>query len=108
MVSGSGALLLTLIFSGWGAFAALAPHWQAVLALGVFATALPVTFFMRLIRAAGPTRAAMTGYLVPAVAAVMGVLVLGETLELRQIIGGCIILAGVFLVSTAPAGGRAR
>jgi drug/metabolite transporter (DMT)-like permease len=108
MVSGSSALLLTLVFSGGAALAALAPHWQAVLALGVFATALPVTFFMRLIRAAGPTRAAMTGYLVPAVAAVMGVLVLGETLELRQIIGGCIILAGVFLVSTAPAGGRAR
>lgn len=108
MVSGSGALLLTLTFSGWGALLALAPHWQAALALGVLATALPVTFFMRLIRAAGPTRAAVTGYLVPAVAAVMGVLVLGETLELRQIIGGCIILAGVFLVSTAPAGGRAR
>lgn len=108
MVSGSGALLLTLIFSGAGALAALVPHWQAALALGVLATALPVTFFMRLIRAAGPTRAAVTGYLVPAVAAVMGVLVLGETLELRQIIGGCIILAGVFLVSTAPAGGRAR
>ena len=108
MVSGSGALLLTLAFSGGAALAALAPHWQAVLALGVFATALPVTIFMRLIRAAGPTRAAMTGYLVPAVAAVLGVLVLGETLELRQIIGGCIILAGVFLVSTAPAGGRTR
>lgn len=108
MVSGTGALLLTLTFSGWGALLALAPHWQAALALGVFATAMPVAFFMRLIRAAGPTRAAMTGYLVPAVAAVLGVLVLGETLELRQIIGGCIILAGVFLVSTAPAGGRAR
>lgn len=108
MVSGSGALLLTLIVSGWGALAALTPHWQAVLALGVLATALPVTIFMRLIRAAGPTRAAMTGYLVPAVAAVLGVLVLGETLELRQITGGCIILVGVFLVSTAPAGGRDR
>ncbi|MEI5665516.1 DMT family transporter [Bosea sp. CCNWLW174] len=107
MVSGTGALLLTLTVSGWGALLALAPHWQAALALGVFATAMPVAFFMRLIRAAGPTRAAMTGYLVPAVAVAMGVLVLGETLELRQVIGGCIILAGVFLVSTAPAGGRA-
>lgn len=108
MVSGTGALLLTLTISGWGALLALAPHWRAALALGVFATAMPVAFFMRLIRAAGPTRAAMTGYLVPAVAVAMGVLVLGETLELRQVIGGCIILAGVFLVSTAPAGGRAE
>lgn len=61
-----------------------------------------MTVFMRLIRAAGPTRAAMTGYLVPTVAATMGVLVLGETLELRQIAAGCIILIGVFLVTMAP------
>jgi drug/metabolite transporter (DMT)-like permease len=27
---------------------------------------------------------------------------LHENLELRQIFGGCIILAGVFLVTTAP------
>ena len=106
MVSGGGALLLTLAFSGWGALLALTPHWQAALALGVLATAMPVAFFMRLIRAAGPTRAAMTGYLVPVVATVMGVLVLGETLELRQIIGGVIILAGVFFVTTAPAGAK--
>jgi drug/metabolite transporter (DMT)-like permease len=56
---------------------------------------------MRLIRAAGPTRAAMTGYLVPTVATIMGIVVLNETLELRQFVGGCVILAGVFLVSTA-------
>jgi drug/metabolite transporter (DMT)-like permease len=43
----------------------------------------------------------MTGYLVPTVATIMGIIVLNETLELRQLIGGCIILAGVFLVSTA-------
>ena len=71
-------------------------------ALGIFATAIPVTVFMRLIRAAGPTRAAMTGYLVPTVAVILGILVLHEDLELRQVLGGCIILAGVFLVTTAP------
>lgn len=73
-----------------------------MLALGIVCTAIPMTVFMRLIRAAGPTRAAMTGYLVPTVAALMGMLVLGETLELRQIAAGCIILIGVFLVTMAP------
>jgi len=48
----------------------------------------------------------MTGYLVPTVAAVMGVVVLGETLELRQVVAGCIILLGVFMVTTAPRGAR--
>ena len=35
-------------------------------------------------------------------AAIMGMLVLGEPLELRQIAAGCIILIGVFLVTMAP------
>lgn len=102
VVSGLGASLLALLFAGPMAFLPLRDHWAPMLALGIVCTAIPMTLFMRLIRAAGPTRAAMTGYLVPTVAATMGVLVLGETPELRQIVAGCIILIGVFLVTTAP------
>jgi drug/metabolite transporter (DMT)-like permease len=98
--SGAVALTLALLLAGPQSMLALREHWAAMLALGVVCTAIPMTVFMRLIRAAGPTRAAMTGYLVPTVAALMGVLVLGETLEMRQILAGCIILAGVFLVTT--------
>lgn len=102
VVSGLSASFLALLFAGPAAFLPLSNHWAAMLALGVVCTAIPMTVFMRLIRAAGPTRAAMTGYLVPTVAAAMGVLVLGETLELRQIAAGCIILIGVFMVTMAP------
>jgi len=102
MFSGTIATTLTLAVLGPAAFAPLGNHLPAMLALGIFATAIPVTVFMRLIRAAGPTRAAMTGYLVPTVAVILGVIVLHENLELRQVLGGCIILAGVFLVTTAP------
>lgn len=102
MFSGLIATTLTLVVLGPAAFLPFRDHLPAMLALGIFATAIPVTVFMRLIRAAGPTRAAMTGYLVPTVAVVIGVVVLHENLELRQILGGCIILAGVFLVTTAP------
>ncbi len=101
IVSGVVALALTLALSGAAALAPIADHLPAMLALGLLSTAVPMAIFMKLIRAAGPTRAAMTGYLVPAVATIMGVVVLGETLELRQAIGGCIILAGVFLASGA-------
>jgi drug/metabolite transporter (DMT)-like permease len=102
MFSGVIATGLTLAILGPSAFLPLGSHLPVMLALGVFATAIPVTVFMRLIRAAGPTRAAMTGYLVPTVAVILGVVVLREALELRQVLGGCIILAGVFLVTTAP------
>ncbi|MBX9909890.1 MAG: DMT family transporter [Beijerinckiaceae bacterium] len=101
VVSGIVALLLALVFAGPSAFAPTGGHVPAMLALGLLSTAIPMAVFMRLIRAAGPTKAAMTGYLVPTVATIMGILVLKETLELRQIIGGCIILAGVFLVTTS-------
>jgi drug/metabolite transporter (DMT)-like permease len=102
MFSGTIATTLTLAVLGPSAFLPVLDHLPTMLALGVLATAIPVTVFMRLIRAAGPTRAAMTGYLVPTVAVILGVVVLHEALELRQILGGCIILAGVFLVTTAP------
>lgn len=102
MFSGTIATTLTLAVLGPAAFLPLGDHLPAMLALGIFATAIPVTVFMRLIRAAGPTRAAMTGYLVPTVAVILGVVVLHENLGLHQILGGCIILAGVFLVTTAP------
>lgn len=102
MLSGMIATTLTLAILGPAAFLPLGNHLPAMLMLGVVATAIPVTVFMRLIRAAGPTRAAMTGYLVPTVAVILGVVVLHEALELRQVLGGDIILAGVFLVTTAP------
>jgi drug/metabolite transporter (DMT)-like permease len=102
MFSGMIATTLTLAILGPAAFLPLGNHLPAMLTLGVVATAIPVTVFMRLIRAAGPTRAAMTGYLVPTVAVILGVVVLHEALELRQVLGGCIILAGVFLVTAAP------
>ncbi|WP_054208961.1 DMT family transporter [Bosea vaviloviae] len=101
VVSGLVALALTLVFAGPVAFAPMTEHVPAMLALGLLATAIPMAVFMRLIRAAGPTRAAMTGYLVPSVATILGIVVLGETLELRQVVGGCIILVGVFLVTTS-------
>lgn len=104
VVSGTVALGLTLALAGPAALVPIAEHWPAMLALGILCTAVPMAIFMRLIRAAGPTRAAMTGYLVPTVATIMGILVLNETLELRQFVGGCIILAGVFVVSTARRG----
>lgn len=102
MFSGAIATGLALAVLGPAAFVPLGGHLPAMLTLGILATAIPVTVFMRLIRAAGPTRAAMTGYLVPTVAVILGIVVLGETLELRQVAAGCIILTGVFLVTMAP------
>ena len=44
----------------------------------------------------------MIGYLLPVFATGLAVLLLGEHVGLRDLLGGAIILAGVYTVSTAP------
>jgi drug/metabolite transporter (DMT)-like permease len=69
-------------------------------ALGVLATAIPILLFMRLIRGAGPTRAAMASYLVPVWATVLAILFLGERVSLREVVGAVAVLSGVAIVSS--------
>ncbi|KAA2241239.1 DMT family transporter [Salinarimonas soli] len=93
------AIALTLI--GPAGFAPAGGVALPVLALGILGTALPIVLFMRLIRAAGPTRAAMVGYLTPVAATLLAMAFLGEHIGPRELLGGAVVLAGVYLVSTA-------
>lgn len=102
VVSACVATVLTFSLSGSGAYLPIAENWHLMLGLGVIATALPITLFMHLIRNDGPTKAAMIGYLLPVFATVMAVIFLGETIGLREILGGLIVLLGVYVVTTSP------
>lgn len=93
------ATLLALVFSGPAAFVATGDHIAPLLALGIVSTALPILFFMRLIKQAGPTRASMVGYLMPVWTAILAVLFLNEHIGLREVLGGMVVLAGVAVVS---------
>jgi drug/metabolite transporter (DMT)-like permease len=99
VVSAVAGTSVAIAVSGPGAYAGVAGHGLPLLALGLFSTALPIWLFMRLITAGGPTKAAMAGYLTPVAAVTLGVLVLGEPLELRQILGGVVVLVGVAVVT---------
>jgi drug/metabolite transporter (DMT)-like permease len=99
------ATVLALALVGPQAFAGVPEHAASLLGLGVLATAIPVVLFMRLIRGAGPTRAAMVGYLMPVWTALLAIPFLGERVGAREILGGLVVLAGVALVSL---GGRAK
>lgn len=92
---------LALPLYGISALAPAANHIWVLLALSVLCTAFPIAIFMRLIVRAGPTRAALTGYSVPAVAVAIGALVLHERLTMWQAAGGLTAMAGVFLVATS-------
>ncbi|WP_262029112.1 DMT family transporter [Microvirga sp. Mcv34] len=97
--SGAGAMVLALTLAGPSAFAPVLPNALPLLALGALATALPMLLFMHLIRRTGPTRASMVGYLTPVWTTIMAVLFLGESIGLREILGGAVVLTGVALVS---------
>lgn len=99
LFSGIPATLLVLATTGLASFAAVPDHGPALLVLGLFATALPIVLYLRILRAAGPTRGAMNGYLVPFWTILLGIGLLGETVGPLQVTGGLVVLAGVALVS---------
>ena len=93
------ALALALLFEPREDWRAVATLWPQILVFGALGSALPFTLFMWMIQRAGPVKATMVGYLVPLVAATLATLTLGETLAPRQIVGGLVILAGVWMTT---------
>jgi drug/metabolite transporter (DMT)-like permease len=69
----------------------------ALLTLGLLCTAAALTLFFTLIVEAGPSRAAVITYVNPAIAVVLGVIVLGEPLTLAIVGGFLLIIAGSWL-----------
>jgi drug/metabolite transporter (DMT)-like permease len=101
MISAFGATGLALLFGGVASYAPVTQSLPAMVGLSLISTAAPITIFMYMIRAQGPTRASMTGYLIPVFAYGLAILLLGEPLGLREVAGGTIALIGVYFVSTA-------
>lgn len=80
-----------------GLFAASPPMWAAVAGLALLSTAFAYVLFFRIVAAAGATNASLVTLLVPPSAILLGVLFLGEHLELFEIIG--MFLIGLGLVT---------
>jgi len=96
---GLGALLLT-------PFVPLSPLpdempglevWGSILALGALGTGVAYILNFNVVREAGAQTASMVTYLVPVVAVLCGVTLLGEPLGWHEPAGGLLIVAGVAL-----------
>jgi len=85
-----------LIVARWTPGAAL-----AVLALGALGTALANVLLMVAAGRVGATRASATTFLIPAVALVLGVVVLGEHVARWSVVGGAVCVAGAWLTRRA-------
>jgi drug/metabolite transporter (DMT)-like permease len=75
----------------------------SVLVLSIVCTAIAFVFFFALIAEIGPVRATVFTYINPAVAAVVGVLVLHENFTFGMAIGFVLVLAGSVLATRRPA-----
>lgn len=102
LLSGVPTFVLVMAFAGPGAFAGVPDAALTLVILGVFGTALPIVLYMRILRAAGPTVGSMNGYFLPPWTILLGFLILGEALSLREILATAIVLAGIMVVSTTP------
>jgi drug/metabolite transporter (DMT)-like permease len=83
----------------------------AILYSGALAAGISNVFVINAIRSVGPTRATAMQFLVPAGAVVLGAVFLAEPVGLPQVIGGAVIVLGVWLTrrpSILPPTVRAR
>jgi drug/metabolite transporter (DMT)-like permease len=72
---------------------------ESVLGLAVICTALAFILFFALIREVGPVRATVITYVNPAVAAVVGVAFLDETISVGMILGFTLVIVGSVLAT---------
>jgi drug/metabolite transporter (DMT)-like permease len=99
-----GWLFSTLLLLGQGGLTQMAllsqNGWAAVLFLGIFCTALGYLFWYDGLSALTASQAGAFIYLEPLVTAIAAWVVLGEPLSAASLLGGGLILGGVWLVNT--------
>ena len=75
------------------------PGWIAIFAIALVSTVLPiVTFFAGLSRV-GPSRASTISTFEPVVTVILAALILGESINILQLLGGFLILAAAVICS---------
>lgn len=83
------------------------PALLSVLWLGLLGSCLAYILYFYVLQEWGATRTTLVTYLIPVVGVAAGVLVLGERLDWRTVLGAILILSGVGLVNWRPGRGRA-
>ena len=105
--AGGAALVLFVAALTQGApLVAFTPEaWAAILALAIICTVLAFIIFLRGLTVIGPVRTAIVSTVEPFWTALLGSLVLGQSIGPRVFIGGCLIAAAVVLLQVM---GRSR
>jgi len=108
----AGSLMLlpfSFLDGGWsGAARAPASAWGGVAYLAVGGTVLAFVLFYEGVRLIGAARASSFALLVPIFGVVSSVLVLGEHLRLSLVLGGAVVLAGLWIAESERSRAAAR
>jgi drug/metabolite transporter (DMT)-like permease len=78
---------------------------EALLWLGVTASAVAPLLFFHLIASWGAARTSIVNYLIPLVGVSAGAVILGESVGPATVLGGLVVIAGVAIATRAPARG---
>ncbi len=76
--------------------------WFAILWLGLLGTFIAYILFFSLLQSVGPTKTTLVTYFIPVVGVALGVIFLGETLDLRLVVGSILIVGGIVVVNWKP------
>jgi drug/metabolite transporter (DMT)-like permease len=106
LIAGGVLGTLSALHGEWGRFSGSAHALAALAYLVVFGSCIAYGAYFWLVRHVPPVQVGTTAYVNPAVAAVLGWLLLDERMTKNQWIGTVIILAGTLLVSLTARSGR--
>ncbi len=98
----ASTVFVTLQFALTRSLAALGVLWSVhalTLAMAVFSTVLPTWMIAESVRRIGASASSLVGSLGPMFTIGLGALLLGEAVNLLQLVGVALVLAGVMLVS---------
>ncbi|MFM8238767.1 MAG: DMT family transporter [Actinomycetota bacterium] len=76
-----------------------AEAWWSIVVLGILCTAIAFLIFFALVKEVGPSRMTVITFLNPAVAVMLGVIVLSEPITLGLILGFPLVLLGSYLAT---------
>ena len=72
--------------------------WIYILAIGIFATALPIQLLLEGLKHINPTKVAIISVLEPVVTLLVGITLLHETASIMQLVGAAVILLGAICI----------
>ena len=75
-----------------------ATTWLALIGLAALSTALAYIVFFQILRRSGSTNVMLVTLLIPVTAILLGHLVLGESISLREMIGALVIGSALLLI----------